>query len=758
MTDYGHEPLFGTFLTPDAADPQGVVERARATERAGLDYATFQDHPYQAAFLDTWTLLNWVAAGTERLRVAPNVLSLPLRPPAVAARAAASLDLLSEGRLDLGVGAGAFWDGIAAMGGRKLAPGQAVDALGEAIDVMRGIWDADARGGVRVDGEHHTVLGAKRGPRPAHRIGVWVGAYKSRMLRLTARKADGWLPSMAYADQAALIEGNRVIDDAAAEAGRDPREVRRLLNINGAIGARSAGFLQGPPEQWVEQLLPYVLEHGFSAFFLATDAPGQIARFGEEVAPALRDAVARERGAAGTVVGGRTATALAARRGGIDYDAVPEALKDTAVEPGDGEYPRVRHNYMRPGAPGLVLRPATAAQVGEALLYAREQKAPLAVRSAGHGISGRSVGDGDVVVDLSALDGVEVLDRRARTVRVGAGARWGAVAERLARDGLAVSSGDHGGVGVGGLATTGGVGWMSRSQGLTIDRVRAIDAVLADGTQVRASREENPDLFWAMRGAGGNFAVATSFEIEAAEVGDIVFADFAVDGARTPDVLRRWGDAVEAAPREVTSFLMLLPGRGGQGPLARFQVAYAGDDVEAAKRALEPFLNVGRVLDQQAVLAPYPAILVAPHGPHTGGGGEPVMRSALVEHFTDESAGGLARVLSSGQTMAVQIRAVGGAVNDVAPEETAYAHRHQNFSVAALGALGHAPALDAAWEGFLPFTDGMYLSFETGSGPGLLERAFPGPVLERLRELKAVYDPDQVFDRNLPIPPATRTA
>ena len=295
MTDYGHDLAFGTFITPSSRHPEEVVALAQATERAGLDLVTFQDHPYQPAFLDTWTLLAWVAARTERVRIAPNVLNVPLRPPAVLARAAASLDLLSGGRLALGLGAGAFWDGIAAMGAPRLTAGQAVDALAEAIEVLRQTWDVGARGGVRVDGAHHRVRGAKRGPAPAHRIELWLGAYRPRMLALTGRRADGWLPTLAYLPRERFADANRRIDAAAQAAGRDPREIRRLLNVAGSFAAGDRGFLQGPPAQWVEQLLELVREHGFSTFILAGDDPEAIARFGAEVAPALREAVARER-------------------------------------------------------------------------------------------------------------------------------------------------------------------------------------------------------------------------------------------------------------------------------------------------------------------------------------------------------------------------------------------------------------------------------------------------------------------------------
>jgi alkanesulfonate monooxygenase SsuD/methylene tetrahydromethanopterin reductase-like flavin-dependent oxidoreductase (luciferase family) len=169
MTDYGHDLLFGTFLTPSAQRPDQVVALAQLAEQAELELATFQDHPYQPAFLDTWTLMSYVAAATARIRLSANVLNLPLRQPAVVARSAASLDLLSGGRVELGIGAGGFWDAIEANGGRRLTPGQSVDALDEAIRIIREIWDAEQRGGIRVAGDYYRVMGAKRGPAPMTR-------------------------------------------------------------------------------------------------------------------------------------------------------------------------------------------------------------------------------------------------------------------------------------------------------------------------------------------------------------------------------------------------------------------------------------------------------------------------------------------------------------------------------------------------------------------------------------------------------------
>ncbi|MCC6455780.1 MAG: LLM class flavin-dependent oxidoreductase [Caldilineaceae bacterium] len=297
MTDYGHDLLFGTFITPVAQPAMHAVDLAMVADRVGLDLATFQDHPYQASFLDTWTLLSYVASRTQQIRVSANVLNLPLRQPAVIARSAASLDLLSGGRLELGIGAGAFWDAIEAMGGRRLTPGQAVVALDEAIQVIREIWATDERGGVRVKGKYYHVNGAKRGPAPAHDIGIWIGAYKPKMLKLTGRAGDGWLPSLGYlpGGPADLAEMNKYIDEAATEAGREPSAVRRLLNISGQFARTGSSLLNGPPQQWAEELAGLTLDYGISGFILAADDAPTIELFAAEVAPATRELVAAER-------------------------------------------------------------------------------------------------------------------------------------------------------------------------------------------------------------------------------------------------------------------------------------------------------------------------------------------------------------------------------------------------------------------------------------------------------------------------------
>jgi alkanesulfonate monooxygenase SsuD/methylene tetrahydromethanopterin reductase-like flavin-dependent oxidoreductase (luciferase family) len=221
----------GVFVVPDASDPQLTVDQIVAADRAGLDLVGVQDHPYQRRFFDTWTLLSYVGARTERITLLPDVINVPLRQPAVLAKAAASLDVLSGGRVELGLGAGAFWEGVEAMGGPRRTPGESVQALDEAMRIMRAFLDMEPS--VRLEGQHYRAAGAKPGPPPAHRIGLWVGAYGPRMLRLTGRLGDGWLPSIggSYLAEEDVPERQRAIDEAARRAGRDPGDIVRAANV-----------------------------------------------------------------------------------------------------------------------------------------------------------------------------------------------------------------------------------------------------------------------------------------------------------------------------------------------------------------------------------------------------------------------------------------------------------------------------------------------------------------------------------------------
>jgi alkanesulfonate monooxygenase SsuD/methylene tetrahydromethanopterin reductase-like flavin-dependent oxidoreductase (luciferase family) len=286
---------FGIFPVPSAEHAGAIEQQVLAAERAGLDLVGIQDHPYQRRFLDTWSLIPHLAARTERIRFFPDVANLPLRPPAVMAKAAASIDLLSGGRFELGLGAGAFWEGIAAMGGPTRSGPESVDALEEAIQVIRLMWSGERS--VSFDGEHYKLDGVHPGPAPAHPIGIWLGAYGPRMMRVVGRLADGWIPSLPRLPLDDVPPRRAAIDAAAERAGRDPAGIRRIANVNRRItdGGAPTGWLEGPPEHWVEELSRLHSDHGFDGFVMSfgdDDPLEKIERLATEVAPAVRAASA----------------------------------------------------------------------------------------------------------------------------------------------------------------------------------------------------------------------------------------------------------------------------------------------------------------------------------------------------------------------------------------------------------------------------------------------------------------------------------
>jgi alkanesulfonate monooxygenase SsuD/methylene tetrahydromethanopterin reductase-like flavin-dependent oxidoreductase (luciferase family) len=295
MGDYGRELEFGASVEPLADPPDWASRIAKAADRAGLDLVGIQDHPYQRRFLDTWTLISTLVPATERVRFFPDVANLPLRPPAMLAKAVASLDVLSGGRIEMGLGAGAFWDAVEAMDGPRRSPGEAVRSIEEAIKVMRLVWSEERS--VRFEGEFYSLRGMRTGPHPVHPIGIWVGAYGPRMLDLIGRLADGWVPSLGYSPPEKLPEMQQRIDAGAAETGREPQDIRRAYNVAGRIGPEGDGLLDGPVSRWVEELARFSLELGMDTFIYwpSEDHVRQIEVFANEIVPAVREAVARER-------------------------------------------------------------------------------------------------------------------------------------------------------------------------------------------------------------------------------------------------------------------------------------------------------------------------------------------------------------------------------------------------------------------------------------------------------------------------------
>jgi hypothetical protein len=423
---------------------------------------------------------------------------------------------------------------------------------------------------------------------------------------------------------------------------------------------------------------------------------------------------------------------------------VPESLTGRIVTPGDRRYGALRSTYTTTHSPAGVLLPETTAQVVDAIRYAREQRLPLAVRSGGHGLSGASSNDGGLVLDLSALDRVEVLDERSGLVRVEAGARWASVAAALAPYGLVISSGDHGNVGVGGLATGGGVGWLVRSYGLTIDHVRAVEVVLADGTVVRADAEHEPELFWVLRGAGAGVGVVVAFEIEATEVRNVGVAQIVVEAHPDGRTLAEWAGYLAQAPRELSTAAVLFP----HGPSAVLSITavVAAESLRRVRPVVQPLLEIGKVLDHRTDLVPYPALVPTGHLHPNVGQQRSITTNGLLTGMDDAAARAIMRAATGPARALVQLRSLGGAVNDVDPGATAYPHRHQGTLVtASVFPPDGGAALDVAWRGIAARADGAYVNFESRPNPAAFARIYPGETGARVARLWRRYDPDGVF-------------
>jgi alkanesulfonate monooxygenase SsuD/methylene tetrahydromethanopterin reductase-like flavin-dependent oxidoreductase (luciferase family) len=286
---YGRQLEFGLSLVPNSADTALLRSLAERADDLGLDLLGIQDHPYQWRYLETWTLIGDLLARTKRVRVFPDVANLPLRLPALIAKQAASLDVLSGGRFELGLGAGAFWEAIGAMGGPVRSGRVALESLDEAIAIIRAYWSGERT--IAFDGRHYSVKGLHPGPPPAHPIGIWLGVGRPRALELTGRVADGWVPSIGWATPELVPELTASVDAGAQAAGRDPSEIRRVYNVSGTItDGATTGLLDGPSDHWIETLTTFARDLGFDTFIFwpSGDHVAQLERFAEDVVPALR--------------------------------------------------------------------------------------------------------------------------------------------------------------------------------------------------------------------------------------------------------------------------------------------------------------------------------------------------------------------------------------------------------------------------------------------------------------------------------------
>jgi FAD/FMN-containing dehydrogenase len=448
-----------------------------------------------------------------------------------------------------------------------------------------------------------------------------------------------------------------------------------------------------------------------------------------------------------------------ARRGRLA--GLRDAFRGEIVLPGAAAYDETRRAWsdLHDRRPALIARAVDAHDVALAIRFARDAGLELAVRSGGHSFAGHSTTDGGLLLDLRPLRGLHI-DPVARTAWVGAGLTAGEVTRTLHEHGLAIPFGDSPSVGVGGITLGGGIGWLTRKHGMTIDSLIAAELVTADGEVVTVSGDRHPDLFWAIRGGGGNFGVATRFLFRVHPVGIVVGGALALP--LTADVLTGLVDAAAAAPDELSTITMIMPvpplpvvPDAAHGRMSVVIMPVFAGDLEAGQRAMAPFRSLAAPIADLVGPMPYPAMyeLGGPEaGPHREIGWSTLadelpagVASSLVERMASPSAAGAM----------VQLRVFGGAMASVPNDATAFAHRDRRLLVMGLRSVETDDAFPAAreWIGGLadllrPIARGVYSNFLGDEGEARIRDAYPGPTYARLRELKRRYDPANLFRRN----------
>jgi FAD/FMN-containing dehydrogenase len=451
----------------------------------------------------------------------------------------------------------------------------------------------------------------------------------------------------------------------------------------------------------------------------------------------------------------------------ISIPKLRSKLDGHVVAPGDAEYDDARTVFYGgfDRRPAMIVRAADAADVARVIELARETGLELAVRSGGHSVPGHSTTEGGIVLDLRDLNGLEI-DVASRTAWAGTGLTTGRYTDAAAEHGLATPFGDTGSVGIGGLTLGGGVGFLVRKHGLTIDSMLAADVVTADGELLRVEPKSHPDLFWAIRGGGGNFGVATRIRLRLHDVGTVVGGMLILPA--TADTIHSFVQAAEAAPEELSGIANVMPAppmpflpEEHHGRLVIFALLVYAGEVEAGERAVAPFRALAEPLADMVGPKPYPAIFEG------GGNGEefhPIAaaRTLFVDSIDRSAAETIVEQLQASTAMmaATQLRVLGGAAARVPVDATAYAHRQSRIMVNVAALFGtpeetpeHEPWVRGLADALRQDDPGAYVNFLGDEGEERIRAAYPGETWDRLVAVKRRYDPTNLFHLNQNIPP-----
>jgi FAD/FMN-containing dehydrogenase len=427
--------------------------------------------------------------------------------------------------------------------------------------------------------------------------------------------------------------------------------------------------------------------------------------------------------------------------------------KTRVITPSDEAYESLRSVHGFPGQPAVIVQPVDTAGVSAAITFASQNELEVAVRSGGHGYAGHTTNMGGMVIDVRNLNEVILLDVEQSTVRIGSGALWGDVADQLASHGLAISSGDTRSVGVGGLTLGGGMGWMVRQYGLAIDALIGADIVTADGAHHHVDKDVDPELFWAVRGGGGNFGVVTSFDFTALKISDVFSGSIMYEGSDVGRLIKSWRDYMLTAPEQLTTTLMLMASPGRQ--MVMLGVCWNGSDSSVAEPIIRRLEQLGTIIKNGVTKKPYHESLQDIRQNPTG---RIVAFNSLMVTIPDEVIDLIEQKFNNNALFA-QIRSIGRAVGRVTPEETAYSHRDAQFMLAMPQSFAPDASEDvitqarAAWQSIAAHGIGTYSNFLTEDDGTIVNSIYSPSTLERLKEIKRQYDPENIFRGNYNILP-----
>ena len=440
--------------------------------------------------------------------------------------------------------------------------------------------------------------------------------------------------------------------------------------------------------------------------------------------------------------------------GSLALDSLRADFAGSILQPNDEGFAAV----MTPHTPAVILRPVTVDDVTAAIKFASSEKLSLSVRSGGHSGGLWTTGPDGIVLDMSAFAAITV---EGDLVTVGPGATWGLVAQTLSKHDLAITSGDTKSVGVGGLTLGGGIGWLVRKYGLAIDSLVSAELVTASGELITASADTNPDLFWAIRGGGGNFGVVTSFTFQGHPLDGVVHGAISYAPSSLAALLRGYRDVMRSAPEELNVTFAKFPPMGPDMPGGpQLHLVYAGSDEAIAMEAIAPLLELDGYVSHDIRSKAYFDVLDDPHPPEPGAP-MPVFvgNSAFAPQLSDALADDLAAFDESIPSAILMLRYLQGAFNRVDAEATALAWRDSEAFVISMAFLPptagetETAAVDDAWSRIAPHTRGVYGNFLTYAGERAISAMYPAQTRAQLARVKHEYDPTNLFDQNQNVVP-----